>query len=241
MGHQRHGCLDRRIGDCRRNGIDLNYSGIGSTIFNVSGGTLTVSTPIYNAGANGTAAGLIKTGAGMLNLTGNLYYTGGTTVSGGTLAIGAMGSYNNTTTVASGAVLQWSVPTNVGGMNPVVYNGTGIIAKTGSGYITNANNYFRMNMAAGGVFDVQAGDLNMGGGNNSFGSNLGSLNIAAGTSFHCSNPALQFDALTGSGEINNAYANTVPILTIGVSGDQNNAAYGVVNNTATYSGAIGPV
>ena len=151
------------------------------------------------------------------------------------------GSYSSgTTTVASGAVLQMSVSSNVGSLVAnKTYTGTGIIAKTGTGTLGNGNNNMAVSMAAGGVFDMQAGDLNFGGGHTIFGANLGSLNVASGATFHISDPALQFDALTGGGKINNAYDNSTPTLTIGVSGDQNNAAYGVAGNTATFSGTIG--
>ena len=137
-------------------------------------------------------------------------------------------------------MLQWSVPSAISSMiTNTVYNGTGIIQKTGAGTLGNGNNNFNVNMAAGGVFDEQAGDINFGGGHTIFGSNLGSLNVASGASFHISDTAVQFDALTGSGSINNAYNNSTPTLTIGAAGTTNNATYGVVGNSATFSGVIG--
>jgi autotransporter-associated beta strand protein len=50
---------------------------------------------------------------------------------------------------------------------------------------------------------------------------------------------MQFDWLSGSGNINNGYSNTLPVLTIGTDGTSNNPVYGVTNNTAVFSGTIG--
>lgn len=69
--------------------------------------------------------------------------------------------------------------------------------------------------------------------------NLGSLHVAAGAVYHNSQAAFQVDALTGGGAINNNYNSTTPVLTVGVSGTQNSATYGVSGHTATFDGTIG--
>jgi fibronectin-binding autotransporter adhesin len=89
-----------------------------STAINLSGADRTV---IANSGAVGTAtstlsgnitnstgtAGLIKEGAGLLNLSGTNTYNGGTTISAGTLAFGSIASMPSSGAVAvsSGAAL----------------------------------------------------------------------------------------------------------------------------------------
>jgi len=73
-----------------------------------TGGTLTLTTPVQNTtGTGGGAVSLTKLGAGMLTINASNTYTGATTVSGGTLALGTTTPLANTAiTVASGATLQ---------------------------------------------------------------------------------------------------------------------------------------
>ena len=221
----------------------------GNTINTAASGNnlLTLYTPnsATFAGVISGGGGLSMAGTGIQTLSGPVTYTGATAVSGGTLVIGsgALPTYASaTTTVNRGAMLQWSVPTGsaamVNGTN--AYVGAGIAQKTGSGTLTyTGNGTNTISLSPSGVFDIQAGNVNWGGGHSLLGSNSGGLNIAAGATFHISDAAVQLDALTGSGSLNNAYNNSTPTITIGVAGDVNNAAYGVANNTATFSGVIG--
>jgi autotransporter-associated beta strand protein len=78
-------------------GVELSSTaGTANRTFNVGGGgaNLTVSVPITNGAA--TAAGITKTGAGTLTLSGANAYSGGTIVSDGTLLV------NNTTGSGTG-------------------------------------------------------------------------------------------------------------------------------------------
>jgi autotransporter-associated beta strand protein len=197
--------------------------------------------------------GLVKNGAAQLTLTGNNTYTGTTTVSAGTLSMTGVSGYKTTAlSVASGATLgitmtgnatslgantagTWtafnSVSANITGAGVVALNGTNFISSGGS------NGTMRTNLSAGGVLDVQSGSWAWGYGRASAATNLGSLNVASGAEFRSSDTAMQFDALTGSGTLANAY-NGIITITLGVSNTTNNAAYGVSGNTATFSGVI---
>jgi fibronectin-binding autotransporter adhesin len=73
---------------------------------------------IIRDGAAGGALGLVKNGASTLILSGANTYTGGTTVSGGTLAANSSGALGTgTVSVASGATLSTNTIANLGSLN----------------------------------------------------------------------------------------------------------------------------
>jgi len=83
--------------------------GAASRIFNVLSGTTTVSVIVSGAGGS-----LVKTGAGLLQLTGASTYTGATTASGGTFSVaGVNGRLTGTSgiTVNNGGIFQNGSPT----------------------------------------------------------------------------------------------------------------------------------
>jgi fibronectin-binding autotransporter adhesin len=143
-------------------GIDASYSGAitmgaaASVVVNLSG-TLTLSgncsgnfALTLDGSGNGTYSGIrsgtstiVKQGTGNWTLSGSSTYTGLTTVSVGTLILGATGDATNTplgtitagTTVASGAVLDLNGFT-LGTAEPLTINGTGI---SNSGPVENSS------------------------------------------------------------------------------------------------------
>ena len=132
------------------NKIDLNSASRTIAVNTPSIGTLsaTVSGVISNSG--GSAAGLTKTGVGTLILTGTNTYNGTTTVStGGVLNIqnaDALGSTAAGTVVQSGAALQIQ-----GGITtaaePLTINGTGIV-NNGNNIPTTATGYVAISIPA---------------------------------------------------------------------------------------------
>ena len=200
---------------------------------------------------------LVQNGSGTLTLNGASNYTGSTTVSSGTLQIGGGNRVSSTSAVInSGATLEYlTTAAGIYGQTAITYSGAGVLKKSDSGLfimgISGLSNggyagaptggpwtgqTVLVQQDAGGFLDVQGGDINVGW-NGSYAANYGSLNVATGASFHDSESAFQFDSLTGGGIIGNAY--TTPVtLTIGVADNLDNATYGVVANTATFSGSI---
>ena len=160
-------------------GSDLNF-GTGavtlgaSPVLTVSAGTLTVG------GAISGNYGLTKDGSGWLRLSGANAYTGATSVSAGTLQVGAGGSAGSLSaggslSIGSGAVLAFNqTDTVVQGTDfgPVI-SGAGSVFQLGSGtlVLSGANTY-------GGGTMLGGGRLNL---NGSAALGTGALTIAAAT------------------------------------------------------------
>ncbi len=141
-----------------------------STTFNVAGpGNLIVSMPLVNQDGGGAAAALVKTGTGLMNVTGPADYSGGTTISGGTLEVSS-GTLNNSLagniSVASSATMEF---------NPSVaqtYNG--VISGAGSVFTKGS---FALTLTGANTF---TGGLTIGGGTLNLGSfDAGTENTAS--------------------------------------------------------------
>ena len=127
------------------------YDGIAlapTTYFNVTGaGGLTINVPVMNVGGGGTAA-LVKTGSGTLTLTASNNYSGGTTITGGVVALGTYdGGNENAASLGSGSV---SISNNA----QITFGGTG----GGTVVTTTITNNFSVN---GGVFFGEDGYQNL--------------------------------------------------------------------------------
>jgi autotransporter-associated beta strand protein len=95
----------------------------GSAISVTTSGTLTYNGSVINK--SGSTGILVKEGAGVLSLGGSNSYTGATLISGGTLALGASGSIDNTSEVSLGSAGTFDVSAKVGGYTVGTLRGSG--------------------------------------------------------------------------------------------------------------------
>ncbi|WP_164738362.1 autotransporter-associated beta strand repeat-containing protein [Aquabacter cavernae] len=131
-------------GGILRAGADQSdfLSGFASTDIVLSAGGGSIDTNGYAVGVSSIlsgAGGLTKAGAGTLTLTGANSYTGGTTVSSGTLQIGSggtagsvLGAIANSGTVAFNRSDDISAPGAITGTGALIQRGTGKLTLTGA-------------------------------------------------------------------------------------------------------------
>lgn len=124
---------------------DLDFAGTLKFAQNNSAGTLTSSTYAGNLSGSGD---LVKTGTGLLTLSGSNSYTGGTTLDGGLLALGSSNAISGTGTITF----------NGGGLRVTVSNTTDYSAR----FSDAANQQYRVDSNG---FDITlANDLTSAGG-----------------------------------------------------------------------------
>ncbi len=208
-----------------------------------NGGLLNNATVEWNMGAgvsqslgvdvNGSGT-FLKTGAGMLTLTGTtIDYSGSTTISAGRLRL-----LDVDDTWASGFAInniaQLEVNTTARSFvvrSAAALTGDGTFIKSGTGSFTTgvASGYARWNMTAG-LIDIQAGSFI----NDycdqavAWVNNKASLNVAAGaTVTMVGGNIITVDALTGSGTVNNNNSWGIGTLTVGAN-----------NGSGTFSGSL---
>jgi fibronectin-binding autotransporter adhesin len=228
----------------------------------VSGGTLTVGTTnlqgnilnnatvVFDQDTNGTYAGtlsgtggLTKTGYGNVTLTGANSYTGGTTVSGGTLT-------GDTTSLQGNIVNNANVVFNQGtdGTYADILSGTGGLTKSGAGNLTltGANSYSGGTTVSGGTLTGTTSSLQ-----GNIVNNAAVVFTGAGGSYAGN--------MTGTGSLNvsttgllilsgaNAYTGGTTINGGTLQGNATSLQGNIVNNAAlvfdqstvgTYAGAI---
>jgi len=150
---------------------DFNTIAIGSgtagstTTFDVADGgaaaDLAVEVPLSNLA--GATAGLVKTGSGRMVVSAASSYSGGTTVSAGTLAAAAAGGLGaGSVTVASGATLEVAAADALAG-NSLTAPGTASVTFTAA----EPADYQIGGIAGGATLDVGTGTLTVGGNDSS--------------------------------------------------------------------------
>jgi outer membrane autotransporter protein len=158
------------------------------------GGTLQTDADLTVSGVIAGAGGLIKTGAGMLTLTGASTYTGGTTIGAGTLQIGDGGTSGWILgNVLNNGVLAFDRSDDVTFAGAI--SGSGALQQNGAGttILTGANTY-------GGGTTIGAGTLQIGDGGTS-GSILGDVVNNGVLAFDRSDDVTFAGAISGSGAL----------------------------------------
>ena len=219
-------------------GITFNAAGSGS--YTLAGGTLTFAgaSPVMAANVNATigavvagTAGLTKTGAGTLTLTGANTLTGLATITTGVLKLQgvALSKTMRSYAINPGAVL------NMDGSGLVPPAGTGTISGAGTLRVsggtwngTSSAGSFSVNLAAGGLLDVQSGASIQNGGWSPFtwSANQGGLNVS-GSFDMADGRDVTVDALSGAGTIAKTWGTGTNHFTVGVA-----------NGSGTLSGKI---
>ena len=203
--------------------VTFNYTVNGSQFSNAigltTGSTLTANVGSGNtatqSGAIGGDGGLVKTGTGILILTGNNNYGGGTTISGGTLQIGDGGTTGGITgNVMNNGVLVVDrsnmavLDGNISGTGSVIQNGSGVL------WLSGNNNYTGDTL-------LNAGGL-MVGSNTALGANTSTLVMAEGTTLGFSGNFTISNNITVSGD-----------PTFNVDAGQTDTINGVISDGAT--------
>jgi fibronectin-binding autotransporter adhesin len=223
----------------------IDLAGFSETINGLSGaGTVTTSTgtPTFTVGSNdvtstfggtivngsGTVA-LTKTGAGTLSLTNNSNaYTGTTTISAGTLSIGAgstTGAISNSSSVTDNATLIFN-RTNTYSYTGAI-TGTGAVTQSGAG-TTNLSN---TSNAWAGTTTISAGTLQLGASNVlPDGSGKGDVSLAG--TLDLNNFSEGINGLSGAGTVTNSN-NSASTLTVGNNNVSSTFGGAIVNGSGT--------
>ncbi len=173
--------------------------------------------------SSSNTGGLSKSGLGTLNLTGSNAYTGGTSVSGGTLAVtgsGALGSTAGTVSVTSGGELALGSGATIA--NNVVVGTGGTV--TGSGTAALGGTISGNGELGGTLTVASGGSIAPGNSPGTLAVNNGSLTFASGSTY-----AWELNSLTTVG----AGSNYDVIALTGTSSLRTNAVFLVPSFTGT--------
>jgi len=197
-----------------------------SLTFNVADGPdavdLLMAARLWNSG------GIIKNGAGVMEMAAANSYTGSTVVNEGTLLY--TGTYSSPShAVANGAAVELNVPSGTRDYGTTTFSGAGTLRKTGAGTARWGGTAGTFAFASGALIDVQEGGF-VGGSsaNENWTANLSDLNVAAGATFSGVEANVRVDALSGGGTISSGY---------GGAGYQR-FTFGVDNGSGTFDGVL---
>ncbi len=221
----------------------LNFSGANHTIAADAGSlnlnidtvftspTVTVADGITaTIGAQLTGnEGLTKAGTGTLLLSGTRNYTGTTDVTEGRLQYQGGTYASSLHNIASGAVLDFNVPSGTYDGASTTFTGAGTLRKTAAGTLWWPATIATFSLDSGALIDVQGGTFTGGAfANESWAGNLSDLNVAASATFNTVEANVRVNKITGSGTIATGFSG---------AGYQN-LTIGVDNGTSTFDGVI---
>ncbi len=205
---------------------DLNL-GTGAVAMS-SSRTVTVASNNLTVGGviSGSGYSLTKAGAGTLTLTGSDTYTGTTTISGGTLQIGAggaAGSINGTSGVTDNGVLAFSRSDSV--TFSKVISGSGDVTMLGPGtLILSASDTYTGGTTVGGGI-LQLGNAA------ALGSSSGAAAVSGGATLDLHGYSLGVGGLSGGGLIDNRSGTGTYTLTVG-NGNASSTFSGTIQDTS---------
>ena len=219
----------------------LNFGGAisgavaGATVLKLDGSNTNANT-VSGVISNGTATTLAvtKSGLGTWVLSGANTYTGGTTVSAGTLRVdltSRTGTINplGTYTIGAGGtlnLLNTNTATDTTLIQNTAFSGAGTITKTGAGYLTLHTGSSVANFT--GTIDIQGGTLSFNNMGTGASSGRMAVNVGSGATLDDRfNSVLTLDKLTGTGTV--TVSNTASTLSIG-NNDGSSSFGGVIQN-----------
>jgi fibronectin-binding autotransporter adhesin len=163
---------------------------------NTNGQNVTYATALDTS----NSGGLVKSGSGTLAFTAANTYTGGTTVSGGTLQLGTGGSVAGNISLGSGTTLAFNRTDTTTHANTI--SGSGALAKSGAGAVvlTGTNSYQGGTTLSAGVLELGSADAI---------GTTGTLTLGGGTLRFTSANTTDYSArfATGNGQLYNLDTN----------------------------------
>ena len=208
-------------------GINTN----GQTLtFNLTRGSgtsdLLESATLWNSGK------VMLTGNGILQLTGNNSYSGGTTIGTGATLLATTGSALGTGSISilSGGTLTEDTSQGTLVPNATTITGSGVlnIAGTNSMQLGNGNGNINISLSQGALINIPSGNLvTSSNGNGIWTSNSAAMYLGSTGTLTLKESQVYVDGLNGSGPIIQNFSATAPTLIVGVAG-----------GSGTYSGII---
>ena len=219
--------------------LDLNGA---TRTFAINNSDQTTQEVIISGAIQGTGAGLTKTQAGTLILSGTNTYNGGTTISAGTLQLGnggTTGALTSTSAVTNNASLivnRSNAFTQATALNGQAITGTGSFTQAGSGTTTLsvANSYSGTTTISAGVLEVTA--------NNALGTAAAGTSVTNGAALKLTNVSYstaEAVSLNGTGISNGgALVNSGASSFAGQITAATNASINAGGGTLTLSGGL---
>ena len=220
-----------------------------STTFSVAGpGGLTVSIPLMDRDNGQGAAALLKTGSGLMILTANETYTGGTTVNGGTLQLNLGGqtgtlASNTNVTVNAGGVLECNATdalgyyTNPGAVYLTVNNG-GLVYSTSGRRVTlwNAVNLTSGTLASSAGNGDGTGNYSLNGQLNATSGSSGNPAAITATQLGLQGSPTVFNVTRGSGAVDLYVSSALTSWTAGAGLTVQGNGFTVLTGSSNYTG-----